>query len=184
MGEPRLPRRTQLVGTGPLASVHVRRVASLAELELDRVLGMPLSAQVAADLIALDARLDRLERSPRRNGWVVGHMDPNVASGQPLSVVLDRTLSYPSAADDSLELAVNVWQRDADDLLVEVTVEVYCFCDANHTIHRAAEKEWIARSDTELRDVLTAAVSSAEAWSARGLDADQWRARVGLPNRR
>ena len=80
-------------------------MASLSELELDRVLGMRITAQVAADLIALEARLDRLERSPRRNGWVVGHDDPGVASGQPLSVALDRTLSYPSAADDSLELA-------------------------------------------------------------------------------
>ena len=159
-------------------------MASLSELDLDRVLGMRITAQVAADLIALDARLDRLERSPRRNGWVVGHKDPDVASGQPLPVALDRTLSYPSAADDSLELAVDVWHLDTDDLLVEVTVEVYCFCDANHNIHRTVEKEWIARSDTELRDVLTEAVTTAEAWSSLGLDADQWRARVGLPNRR
>ena len=143
-----------------------------------------ITAQVAADLIALDARLDRLERSPRHNGWVVGHSHPEGASGQPLPVALDRTLSYPSAADESLELAVEVWHLDADDLLVEVTIEVYCFCDGNHHIHRAAEKEWICPLRHRASGCPDRGVTSAEAWSALGLDADQWRARVGLPNRR
>lgn len=161
----------------------MQQVASLSELELSDVLGLTLSAAALTELLAVDGRLDQLERNPRRNGWVVGLGDRDVGPGQPLPVVLDRTLSYPAAADDSLELCLTIWQQPAATLLVCATVDVYCFCPVDHNIHYAAESERSVGAADELAPVVSAAVTDLETWAALDLSAGAWRARAGLPDR-
>lgn len=161
----------------------MRQVASLIELDLGEVLGVPVSPAGIDRLRALDTRLDQLERTQRRYGWTVGTGERDSVPGEPLPVVLDRTMSRAAAPDDSLELALTIWQRDAATLLVCATVEVGCFCAVDHNMHPTAELERPARTETELLEAVSAAVGALENWSRLELDATQWRARAGLPSR-
>ncbi len=162
----------------------MRSVATLAELDLTDVLGFALSPETATELAGLDGRLDQLERESRkRYGWLVGSGERQIALGPHPTGVLGRVLSYPSAPDDLLELSLDVWRVDGRTLLVGSTLEVNCFCPVDHNVHRAAEEEWTARGEVEVRNAMTAAVVALEGWSGLSLDAEQWRSRCGLPTR-
>ena len=115
---------------------------------------------------------------------VVGNGERNTALGQTLPVVLDRTLSYPAAFDDSLDYAVNVWQRDATTCSLKRPSR--CTASAPSITTSTDLLSWSGMSvlsDAEDRDALMAAVTALESWVKLGLDTDQWRARASLPVR-
>lgn len=165
-------------------------MAALGEVDLAEVLGIPFAASTAAAVVALDARLDRLERGRRRNGWSTGpgHRRAGDTTLHPWGA-LGRVLSFPIPTpiptDDLYELALDVWRHEGSPLVVQATVVVGCFCaDDDVEIHTVADREWEARSDVEVCDALLAAVTTLEGWAALELDPDGWRARAGLPLRR
>jgi hypothetical protein len=158
--------------------------ATLAELDLAPVLGFGISPSVMAELVSLDARLDRLERGGTRYGWSVGtgHRRVTGPDHYPWGA-LGRVLSYRAAADDLVELSVDLWRQQEGPLAVQATLVVGCFCEVDHEIHTVAEQESPARDDLEVRDALLRAVTALESWVGLGLDPDGWRARAGLPLR-
>lgn len=160
--------------------------ATLCEVDIAEVLGIPFSMSAAAAVLALDDRLDLLERGRKRYGWATGDGDHRVGrTAQPSWGALGRVLSYPAPADDLYELALDVWRHEVGPLVVQVTVVVGCFCPRDDVeIHTVADREWEARSDVEVRDALAAAVTNLEGWSCLDLDPDGWRAQAGLPLRR
>jgi hypothetical protein len=160
----------------------VQDVPTLAELELGHVLGLELSSSLAAGIVALDGRLDRLE-SWTRNGWSVGSGGRVVGTGGHSWGALGRVLSYRAAADDLFELSVDVWRHQTDPTVVQTTVVVGCFCADDHEIHTVADEEWVVRDGAEVHDGLVAAVETLEAWVGLGLAPDEWRVRAGLPTR-
>lgn len=161
----------------------MQQVATLAELDLGQLLGLVVPS-VVAEVVALDVRLDGLERTGTRYGWSIGSglRVSGTADGDAWGA-LGRVLSYRAAADDLFELSVDVWQHESRPLVVQTTVVVGCFCAEDHEIHTVADQEWPARSEVELRDALVAGVSTLEAWVALDLTPDGWRVRVGLPTR-
>lgn len=164
----------------------VLEVATLAEVDLGRAVGLTMSPSAVAEVVALDVRLDRLERRRTRYGWSLGSGHrvpvPGTEGGHAWGA-LGRVLSYRAAADDLLELSLDVWRHRSRPLEVQTTVVVGCFCAEDHEIHTVADREWPARDDAGLRDALVAAVETLEAWVALDLTPDEWRTRAGLPTR-
>jgi len=160
----------------------VEHAATLAEVDLGGVLGIAVSAPVAASVVALDVRLDALERGRKRYGWTSSR-GPGAGGFRHPWNALGRVLACPAPADDLLELSLDVWRHADDPLEVQASVVVGCFCEEDHVNDTAAEQVWTASTDSGVRDALVSAVSVLEQWSVAGLDPEGWRLRAALRTR-
>lgn len=125
----------------------------------------------------------RLPADPGGWHWYDEQVIPAPKTRRDLSpIIIGTTLTVYATSDDSLELALDVWQSVQPLMTVTATVEVSCWCETNHNIHAVEQREWLVGTDEGLVHAVTAAVQAVIGWLDGPREPIAWRQRAGLPN--
>jgi hypothetical protein len=158
----------------------VRKVATLAEVPVDELLGWRLNDVEKQRLAELGRRLDDLRSASDPNGWTYDDSQgPHPTGQQPFGTALgwyDNHLDW-------LELAVDVWPDSEAGPVVAATVEIACFCPNDHNVHEVVHLERAVAGPVDLISAMRWVIDQLTAWAAHSRDPSEWRRRFNLSDR-
>ncbi|MER5636252.1 hypothetical protein ABT095_04775 [Kitasatospora sp. NPDC002227] len=98
-------------------------------------------------------------------------------------VILILCVVQPSGDSDWLEFQLQVGWTDQGQYEVATSVNVGCWCEADHGTHDADVLRFVVGDEISLPHAFEACADRMANWLADPRDADLWRARADLPTR-
>ncbi|MFI0721888.1 hypothetical protein [Streptomyces sp. NPDC021224] len=99
-------------------------------------------------------------------------------------VILVLCVVQPSGEGDWLEFQLQVGWTDLGQHEVTASVNVGCWCEADHGTHDVDLLKVVVGDEISLRQAFEACAERMAGWLTDSRDADFWRAREDLPARR
>lgn len=164
---------------------HALRTRDLRELPLSEIFDAEAGESLGTDVLAeLGAQL----RERQDCLWGTTTVIPDETHW-----IFTTIGAYDGSFDwTEIDISVRSWRSESSRRpgasqrlwTVWVALEVACFCEPDHNIHRIEEQHFEVGSPSGLERACGAALAVVDSWLERELiPADQWRERAGLPLR-
>jgi hypothetical protein len=158
---------------------------SIANVPLREVLP-PAHLAAEDQLRTLATVLDQDRSAVGRTAWhwYPAHAEsPRLAEGRLYLLLVDATITLYNAGDDWLELTLDIAWREPQQLTVNASVQVACWCPQDHNMHEVREAQWPVAESHELVERFAAGVAMlAGVLDSGPFEPGPWRISPNLPD--